>query len=1004
MLRSIAAKRLCSGTLSLWVILVGVRSAAFSQVAVDVWTTDDGLPQNITRSICQTPDGYIWIATFDGLVRFDGVRFTVFDRSNTPGIKGNRFGTMFCTKTGDFWAGTEGSGLTRYHNGRFTTYTDRDGLLSDTVEAVSDDGRGHLWALSRGYVNEWHESEKRFVALVGEEYRYSYYTNPNGSFGFWRIDEKAVHHFNGGPPTIHKLPLGWPHNVTTTAGQDFKGNLWLWASTGDLVVLIRDQWSWILRRGAPNGSRTSLISEYRDSLGATWQTETVWVQGSGPVTYMDLPPGSNPNRVAFTSLFEDREANLWLCTNGQGLYRLRTQAIKVLSREEGLPDRIVYPVYQSRDGSIWIGTWSSGLARYRNGNFKTYLASDRREAHWINAIFEDRSGTMWVSSDTATLYRAANGRFEPVVWKGSLGNGESTIRVIHQDPGGTMWFGTEDGLVRFDGNQWRALTREDGLPTDDIRAIITRRDGTLWVAGYGGMASLDNGRIRSWTEKDGLASNTIRTLYEDADAVLWIGTYDGGLSRFQNGRFTSYTVREGLANNGVFQILEDSRGNLWMSSNRGIHRANRNELNRFAAGGTSRIFSVSYGKRDGMRNAECNGGLMPAGIKAQDGTLWFPTQDGVAVVEPEKLLRSPTPPPVIIESYAIDGLPGTLHPSAALKPDSENLEIHYTAPSLVNSERIRFRYQLVGLDTDWVDADTRRTAYYSHLPPGNYTFQVTAAHSDGAWNTDAARLSFVVLPRFYRTWWFTLSLWIAGVSVLWMAFRYRYRQLERARAAQQSFSRRLITSQENERKRVAAEIHDSLGQRLVIIKNLAIQFLKNSKDSQRERGKVDEISEECSLAIEEVREISYNLRPYQLDRLGLRKAVLALVRTAAKATSAKLDADVDDIDLFFPREAEINFYRIVQECLTNVVKHSEATEVHLDVRRDDDNLSLAVRDNGKGFAAGVPNGDPTKGGFGLQGIRERAQLLGGQAVIHTSPGRGTTISIHFSAKGLRNGT
>lgn len=985
-------------------VLFGFSPAAFSQVAVDFWTTDDGLPQNITRSICQTRDGYLWIATFDGLVRFDGVRFTVFNRSNTPGINGNRFGTMLCTKTGDFWAGTEGSGVTRYHNGTFITYTNRDGLLSDTVEAVSDDGLGHVWALSKGYANEWHESEKRFVPLIGEEYRYSYYGNPTGSFGFWRLDDKAVYHFNGGPPTVHPLPPGWPRHVPTAAGQDFKGNLWIWASTGDLVVLVRDRWSWILRHGVSNGSPRGLISEYRDSMGGTWQTETLWVQGSGPVTYMNLPPGSNPQRVAFTTLFEDKEANVWLCTNGQGLYRLRTQAIQVLSREEGLADRVVYPVFQSREGSIWIGTWSKGLTRYKDGIFQRYLTGDRRSAHWINAIFEDQSGALWVSSDTGTLSRGTNGRFEQVAWKGPVGSGESTIRVIHQDPQGTMWFGTEDGLVRFDGKEWRAFTKKDGLPTDDIRAIITRRDGTLWVAGYGGMARLEKGRVHSWTDKDGLASNTIRTLYEDADAVLWIGTYDGGLSRFQNGRFVSYTVREGLANNGVFQILEDSRGNFWMSCNRGIHRANKNELNRFAAGSISKIFSVSYGKRDGMRNAECNGGLMPAGIKAQDGTLWFPTQDGVAVVDSEKLLRSLPPPPVRLESYAIGGVPGKVPPGVTLQPGSGSLEIHYTAPSLVNSERIRFRYRLDGLDTDWVDAGTRRTAYYSHLPPGNYTFQVTAAHSDGVWNQELAALPLLVLPPVYQTWWFTILLWMAVALTIWMAFRYRYRQLERARAVQQAFSRRLITYQESERKRVAAELHDSLGQRLVIIKNLAIQYLKHPSGSPGERGKVDEISEECSRAIEEVREISYNLRPYQLDRLGLRNAVLALVKTASKVTTAKIDAEVDDVDLFFPREDEINFYRIVQECLTNVVKHAGATEVWLEVRREEDNLTLTVRDNGKGFIAGVRAGDPAKGGFGLQGIRERALLLGGRALIQTSPGEGTTISIQFFLKGLRSGT
>jgi len=985
--------------------LIFLISPAFSQIAIDIWTADDGLPQNITRAVCQTPDGYLWIATFDGLVRFDGVRFTTFSRSNTRGMKGNRFGSMFCTTAGDIWAGTEGTGLTRYRQGRFTTFTTRDGLLSNTVDAVSGDDHGRVWALAKGYLHEWQESRQQFVPLDREGDRYRCWVNADGRGGFWRIDEQSLYLFDRGQRSIHPLPKGWPRKPSVMIGRDVKGRLWLSPNNGDLAELIGNRWYWVLRNGSAaraSGGQSGLSSEFRDSHGRAWQTETEWIRGAGLVSYMKLPPGNRSERIPFTSLFEDREGNIWLCTDGQGLYRLRTQAIKAFSQEHGLPDRNVYPMYQSRDGSIWIGTWSGGLCRFKNGQFTTYPVSDRLGPHRINSIFEDRSGVLWVS-EPAALYRLTNRSFEPVLWKGRTISGELAIRVIHQDPQGTMWFGTGEGLVRFDGYHWQTFTQKDGLATDDIRAIITGRDDTLWIGGYGGLSSFQNGKVRSWTERDGLASNMIRTLYEDADCVLWIGTYDGGLSRFRNGRFTSYTVREGLANNGVFQILEDSSGNLWMSCNRGIYCVSKRELNDRAAGRISRIFSVAYGKHDGMRNAECNGGLMPAGIKAHDGTLWFPTQDGVVVIDPEKLIATSKPPPVNIESCAIDRVQVDLQSTIYVRPGRENLEINYTAPSLIDSERIRFRYRLEGLDTGWVEADTRRTAYYSHLPAGNYVFKVTAAHSDGAWSPEGASLSLIVLPHFYRTWWFTVSAWMIGTFALGLIIRYRFRQLERARASQQAFSRQLIAYQESERKRLAAELHDSLGQRLIVIKNLAVLFLKSVNGNQEGHHKIDEISEECTRAIDEVREISYNLRPHQLDRLGLTKAVLALVRTAAKATSAKITAEVDDIDTFFPKEAEISFYRIVQECLTNVVKHSDATEVHLSVRCVEAAVSLAVRDNGKGFTPGMPVTDRSNGGFGLVGIRERAQLLGGQARIHTASGLGTTVSIYFAGRESRNG-
>jgi signal transduction histidine kinase/ligand-binding sensor domain-containing protein len=986
--------------------LIFLISPAFSQIAIDIWTADDGLPQNITRAVCQTPDGYLWIATFDGLVRFDGVRFTTFSRSNTRGLNGNRFGTMFCTTSGDIWAGTEGTGLTRYRQGRFTTFTTRDGLLSNTVDAVSGDDHGRLWALAKGHLHEWQESRQRFVPLEREEDRYTYWVSADGRGGFWRIDEKGLNLFDRGQRSIYLLPAGWPRNPFVMIGRDVNGSLWLSTSNGDVAELAGSRWNWVLRNGSAalaSRAQSAFISEYRDSHGRVWPTETEWIRKAGLVSYLKLPPGNRPERIPFTSLFEDREGSIWLCTDGQGLFRVRTEAIKAFSQEQGLPDRNVYPIFQSRDGSIWIGTWSGGLCRYKNSQFTTYPVADHLGPHRINSIFEDRSGALWVA-ERAALYRLTNRSFKPVPWKAGTLSGEPAIRVIHQDPHGTMWFGTGEGLVGFDGHHWQTFTRKDGLATDDTRAIINGRDDTLWVAGYGGLSSLRNGNLRSWTERDGLASNMIRALYEDADGVLWIGTYDGGLSRFRNGRFTSYTVREGLANNGAFQILEDSSPNLWMTCNRGIYRVSKRDLNDFAAGRISRIVSVAYGKHDGMRNAECNGGLMPAGIKAQDGTLWVPTQDGVVVIDPEKLIPAPKPPPVNIESCMIDRVAVELQSTIRVSPVSENIEIDYTAPSLINSERIRFRYRLEGLDTGWVEADTRRTAYYSHLPAGNYTFKVTAAHSDGAWNPEGASLALIVLPPFYRTWWFTLSAWMIGTSAVGLIIRYRFRQLERARASQQAFSRQLIAYQEGERKRLAAELHDSLGQRLIVIKNLAVLFLKSVNGNQGERRKIDEISDECSRAIDEVREISYNLRPHQLDRLGLTKAVLALVRTAAKATPAKIIAEVDDIDTFFPKEAEISFYRIVQECLTNVVKHSDATEVHLSVRCEEAAISLAVRDNGKGFTPGMPVTDPSNGGFGLVGIRERAQLLGGRTRIHTASGLGTTVSIHFAARESRNGT
>jgi signal transduction histidine kinase len=980
-------------------LVAAVPSCA--QIAVDSWTADNGLPQNILSAVCQTPDGYIWLATFDGLVRFDGVRFTTFSRSNTPGINGNRFGSLLCAPNGDIWAGAEGSGVTRRHAGVFTTYGAREGLVSANVDGLTGDEQGNVWALAGNIVHQWMESEKRFAAPPGEENRYRGLLSNDGRTGFVKIAGGTLRLFLRGRRQSYPLPPGWPIDDLTTA-RAFEDQILLIHSTGVTAQLIDGRWSSVFRPRVPAsaaGIDTGFLSRYRDSHGNVWTFQVRW-DASPVVRYLKLPSGSDPAGIAFKSLFEDREGNLWLCTDGRGLFRLRRQTIEVFSAEQGLPDRNVYPIYQTRDHAIWMGTWSGGLCRWKDGKTRVFTTADGLASNRVYALLEDRDGVLWVSVEHG-LHRVRGDRVEDVTGHG-IGPDNLYIRAIHQDKSGTMWFGMASGLFRWDGRRWTTLTRSDGLAADDARVIIDGRDG-LWVGGYGGLSRIRNGRVESWTEKDGLGSNMVRALHEDRDEVLWIGTYDGGLSRFENGQFTRVGVRDGLFNEGVFQILEDGHDNLWMSSNRGIYRVNRSQLNDFAARRRTSVTSIPYGKRDGMRNIECNGGLWPAGIRAVDGKLWFPTQDGAAIIDPDQMAGQRQPPPVVIESCLVDRSPIAIGSLVRMLPRHESLEIQYTALSFLDAERIQFRFRLAGLDRDWVNAGTRRTAYYSHVPPGSYTFQVAAANSDGLWTEASAGLAVLVLPPFYRTWWFALLLSTSAALSVGVAWRLRLAKVERARAAQQEFSRQLIASQESERKRIAAELHDSLGQRLAVIRNLALLALDKGGQADDLRQRMDEISSESSLAMAEVREISYNLRPYHLDRLGLRNSILALVRNASKATPAKLSADVDEIDEFLPLEARINFYRIVQESLNNVLKHSQATSIDVSIERRGESMLLEVRDNGRGFTLGAPASDPLRGGAGLLGIRQRAEMLGGTATVQTAPGQGTLISVLIESGGNGNG-
>ena len=620
----------------------------------------------------------------------------------------------------------------------------------------------------------------------------------------------------------------------------------------------------------------------------------------------------------------------------------------------------------------------------------------------VTALFEDRGGRFWVGTHGGlTVFE--NGHFRRPSGPDLL-NG-AVVYAIYQDHAGTLWFGTSKGLARYRNGVTQFFTRKDGLASNNIHVIVADSKGDLWLGGNGGLTQIHNGAFIRWTEKNGLPINNIWSIYEDNEGVLWFGTYDAGLVRFQDGKFTSYSVKDGLFDDSVFRILEDGHGNLWISSERGIYRVSKRELEAFASHDLKAVTSVAYGKIDGMLTVQCNGGIWPSGIKSKDGKLWFPTQDGVAVIDPESVARDSTPPPVMIESATIDNATVPLRPSLRIPPGNADVEINYAALSFINAAQTHYEYRLEGLDDNWTNAGGRRIAYYSHLPPGKYDFHVIATNSEGVWNNDGKTIPVTVLAPFYETWWFETILLLGLAGLVAIAWKYRVSQLERARVAQQVFSRQLIASQEAERKRIAAEMHDSLGQRLVLIKNLAYLLRRSKKNAPQDGDDlqiIKEIDEEASGAIQETREISYNLRPFQLDRLGLTKAIEAMIRTTASASGIHITSELDNIDDIFSEDLRINFYRIVQESLGNIMKHSQATKANVSIKLSANNLLLRIDDNGRGFNPGERAAEPSTSGFGLTGMGERASLLGGEFKIRSIPNQGTTVTVEIPVKDMTN--
>lgn len=979
--------------LSIWLFtcaLSGVDVRA--QFRFDSWTTDNGLPQTSINSILQTRDGFLWLTTFGGLVRYDGLRFQVFNTGNTKGLTTSRFLQLFEDGEGTLWITTESQGVTRYRDGNFSTYTAAHGVPNGLLRFDQDKFGNLLLNCSPGDENfELRWTGENFVP----------YLSPDGSpvrnilrrtpTGIWFLAENRLRKFADGRVSIDFAPGFKIRRVF----EDKAGRLWIVSTEGVLYSYTDGQLTDYSKRKDYPPVRFNGISE--DNRGRIW----IGAQGGLALYEKDkfalytVADGLVGSDVDYA--YHDREGTVWAASKA-GLSRLTQRAVKAYSVEDGLAADNVYPIYQDRKGKIWIGSWT-GLTVYENGRFESVGERYNLAKARVMSFLEDSRGNFWIGSWDEGLRLVKNGT---IISYSPVELSANQVRTIAEDRADNIWFGTGGGLVKFKDERFTKYTNQDGLSGKVVYAVYEDRSGQLWVGTDSGLSVYKNGVFTLFTQANsGIAVapfGIVRSIYEDSSGVLWVGMYDSGLYRYKDGRFTHYTTNEGLFDNGAFQIIEDDAANFWISCNLGIYRVRKSELNDFADERIEKITSIPYNKRDGMLNSECNGGASPAGIRAGDGSIWFPTQKGVAVIDPDSVPFNIQPPPVVIESLLVDTRPFDLRQPIKIEPEQTNLEINYAGLSYINPELVKFKYKLEGLDDGWIDASTRRTAFYSHLPAGKYTFKVTAANRDGVWNEAGTTMEITVLPPFYRTWWFTVLTILMVTGFVFAVYRWRVGALERARASQEAFSQKLLESQEAERKRIAGGLHDNLGQHLIIIKNWAALALSSTAAGDPIREQLNEISSTSLQALNEVRETIYDLRPYQLEAIGLTNTIKFMVEHVAASSGINFATDCDDIDNVFSPEDEVTFYRTIQECVSNIVKHSRAENAAVTIKRDGENIRVEISDDGKGFVPETRSTPNKHGGFGLTGLSERVKMLGGTHEIQTASGQGTTVSIYIRAR------
>ena len=970
------------------------------EYSLDVWQVEDGLPDNSVNAIVQTPDGYLWGGTFNGLVRFDGLRFQRMD-ANVAGLESGRVVQLFLDRQGALWIAMEYGQITRYAGGQFTALGPESGWPGARARFFSEDAAGRLLvATSEGGLFRF--DGRRFAQVLPDEAGPSIY----GFALSGRLADKVLARRGDFLGTLEADQ--WKPLPTPGSGEPMKVSGWavsraggVWVDDGGRLKLLQNG-RWTRDFGAQPWPASIVVKfmqeDSRSNLWAgTWKDGLYRFAPSGAVSHYSTLNGF-PNDT-LRCFHEDREGNLWLGTDGSGLIRLKRRIFQSFDTRHGLPTGGLTTLAEDPQTGRLQGALKDQVFELRDGQWQPLpkVAGTDPSAAVFSVLF-DQAGRRWLGTYGQGVFSVDAAGWKQ--WMPANGLISPDVLALFADRAGAIWMGTEAGLSRYADGRFSSYTTTNGLPSNIIRALTEDREGGLWIGTTGGgLGRLFAGKFTTLARVDGLPSDSIRSLLADDDGTLWVGTSGGGLAWWHNGYFSCFSVEEGLPDNEIATILDDRLGNLWLGANHGVFRVSRQELAAVAQGVKKQLEGITYLGGDGLASAQVSGGHI-AGLRSRDGRLWFATSRGVSVVDPRLIRPNPVPPPVLIQEALADGVrldpvprPGA-EPGLRVPPGTIRTEIHYTALSLTNPERNRFRFQLEGYDAGWTEAGTRRVAFYTKVTPGTYRFRVLAANSDGVWNETGAGVTVTFRPAWWQTWWFRTAAGLGLLGLVFLGYHLRVQRLKRARAQQEEFSRRLLASQETERARIAGELHDSLGQNLLVIKSRVALAQQQSGQPGKLAEQLAEAAAITSEAIREVREISQNLRPFQLDELGLTKTLGAMVRKLGAASPIRFHSELADLRGAFSPGQEIHLFRIVQECLNNVVKHSQATRCTVTVTRSADGVQVVVEDNGRGFAANerlAPG--TTREGFGLAGIAERVRTLHGRVEFTSRPGDGTRVTV-----------
>lgn len=976
-------------------LLTGPAHAAPVAAATNsyiVWNTeqDELLPQSSVIALTQTHEGYLWLGTMKGLVRFDGIHPEVFFEADT-------IVHLFEDRHGGLWVGTEKSGVRLIRDG-IVTEVEFGGAAPARLVAATEDVTGAVW--------------------------------------LYAADGRLARYRNG------RMEKTWPVDLGGSGCRaiisDTSGQIWI-GSDNRLFRVVSDLQATAFElhlQSIPVAGKQDFLCARR--AGGFWQfvNERIRICNTNGVE-SDLGPypwKQAPTPITITAGCEDNRGNLFVGTLGNGIYRFDVSGgVTRIGGSQGLNHETVLSLCVDREGGLWAGTDGGGANRISSRRFEWQPDSG---GYNVQSVCEDARGGLWfafnggvfnywkagvlqkydATSDLTNVnVRALLVDRQELVWLGGFGAGgiyqftnggfrlapgtESVrpqVSVLFEDRAGNIWVGAKEGLARWNGQMWIFFTTRDGLTADSIRALAEDAQGNLWIGtDGGGLNCWRDGKFTSHRQAEGgLPSDFVTTLLADAEGGLWVGTSGGGLARWQDGKWSRFTKRDGLAGNSITYLIEDDEGFLWIGSNEGLMRSDKKAMALFASGRLTTLPIRTFGKADGLPTKECSSGSQPAAWRSRSGKMWFPTTKGLVGVYPAALAPNTNPPPVVIEAVLVDGelqntnALQTTWPRDIIVPASkEILEIHFTSLNLAAPERARFQYRLDDHESKWIETRGMREARFTKLPHGRYRFQVRACNEDGIWSPAPAVLGIIVEPPFWKTWWFqTLAaaglLGVISGTVYFISTQKLQRQLALLRQHE---------ALEKERARIARDLHDQLGANLTQVALLGEMVGEDKNLPKEVEAHAQQICQTARTTSDALDEIVWAANPSNdtLDGLVNYACKYAQDYLALADLRYRLDVPTELPAGNIPPDLRHNVFLAFKESVNNVVKHARATEVKIRLRLESDKFVIEIEDNGRGPAEAATK----TGRNGLRNMRQRMEDVGGTFTMTAGAERGTIVRL-----------